>query len=46
MKWLLAIAILSAMLGGCAVYPDGDRYYYGGGEHWGDQHGGFHDHGS
>ncbi len=51
MKRLLAVAILSAILGGCVVYPDGDRNYYRGDEHWehhhdGDRFYGFHDHGS
>jgi hypothetical protein len=52
MKRLLAVAILlSAILGGCAVYPDGDRHYYGGDGHWehhydGDRYGGFEGHGS
>ena len=46
MKWLLTVALLTAILGGCAVYPDGDRHYYGGDEHWGGHYGGFHDHGT
>jgi len=45
-KRFLALAMLGALLGGCAVYGDGDRGYYDGDRHWGDQHGAFHDHGS
>lgn len=46
MKRLLVVAVLSAILGGCAVYGDGDRHYYGGDEHWGNGYHGFEDHGS
>ena len=45
MKRLLALAMLGALLGGCAVYGDGDRGYYDADRH-GDRYGGFHDHGS
>jgi hypothetical protein len=47
MKWLLMIAALCALLGGCASYGYGGPGYYDGGErHWGDGGYSFHDHGS
>lgn len=48
MKRLLALALFSALLGGCVVVPAGHDYY--GGEQWGHRYDGdrdfrYHDHG-
>jgi hypothetical protein len=48
MKWLLALALFSALLAGCVVVPA--EHYNDGGGHWGHRYDGdrdfrYHDHG-